>query len=267
MNLPYIFASIDVTNPMLFYAVGFCAVLTVALSKAGFGGAVPVGIPILMLVTTPRIALGVTLPLLLIIDVWVVFLSYKKINLRLLGIMSIFGLFGHWIGWNFFDYISNDALTLFIGSVSLLTVFAFFQRQFRGGTQFNQTPKDINSRMVWLRGGFWCSIAGVSSFISVSGGIPLQIFLLPYKLERSLYLGTAATFFFLLNLTKIPLYADLGILSREIFIVSLMLIPAVPVGVFIGRKISNLLSDQQFYLGLHIMLSLVGVKLLYDVFG
>ena len=105
MNFVPLMASLDVTNPALFLALAFCAALTTAISKAGFGGAVAIGIPILLLVTTPRIALGVTLPILLVIDVWVLYAMRDKINRQLLLIMTIFGMAGHGIGWAFFDYI------------------------------------------------------------------------------------------------------------------------------------------------------------------
>ena len=95
MNLSEIFFDLGIQNPTLFYAVGFIAVLVTALSKAGFGGAIAIGIPILLLVTTPRVALGVTLPILLTIDLWVVRSSYKKVNSQLLFIMLLFGLIGH----------------------------------------------------------------------------------------------------------------------------------------------------------------------------
>ena len=123
-------ASLDVTNTALFLALAFCAALTTAISKAGFGGAVAIGIPILLLVTTPRIALGVTLPILLVIDVWVLYVMRDKINRQLLVIMTIFGMAGHGIGWAFFDYISNDMLPAFIVGMSVLTDILFFISHF-----------------------------------------------------------------------------------------------------------------------------------------
>jgi uncharacterized membrane protein YfcA len=125
-----LFGAIGVATPFLFYAIGFIAVLITAVSKSGFGGAVALGIPVLILVTSPRIALAVTLPILLIIDIWVVFFSNNKINYKLLVIMLIFGLLGHGLGWYFFDYISNAALVTFIGSMSVLTAFLFFKKRF-----------------------------------------------------------------------------------------------------------------------------------------
>ena len=86
-----LFGAVGVVTPFLFYAIGFIAVLITAVSKSGFGGAVALGIPLLILVTSPRVALAVTLPILLIIDIWVVFFSSNKINYKLLTIMLIFG--------------------------------------------------------------------------------------------------------------------------------------------------------------------------------
>ena len=258
-------ASIDVTNPLLFFALAFCAALTTAISKAGFGGAVAIGIPILLLVTTPRIALGITLPVLLVIDVWVLFALRDKIHHRLLLIMTIFGMTGHAIGWAFFDYISNDLLTAFIGGISVFTAILFFKRRFRASSK--STDGEENILHMWRRGAFWCSLAGISSFISVTGGIPLQIYLLPYKLPRAFYVGTAAAFFFLLNLSKIPLYWNLGILNLDVAIISAILLPAIPLGIWLGKKVNHLLTDRQFYFALHVVLGITGLKLLLDVFS
>ena len=259
-----VLSSIDVVNPLLFFCLAFCAVLTTAVSKAGFGGAVAIGIPILLLVTTPRIALGITLPILLVIDVWVLLSFRNKINSKLFFIMTIFGMIGHFIGWAFFEHISNNMLTAFIGSMSVLTALLFFTR--KSNHSLKPLSQHHEKSKMWQRGAFWCSLSGISSFISVSGGIPLQIYLLPYKLKREFYVGTAAAFFFLLNLSKIPLYWDLGVLNLNVILVSLFLFPAIPLGVFLGKKINYLLTDKQFYFLLHVILGITGVKLLLGVF-
>ena len=46
-----LFAALEIAAPILFYFVGFIAVLVTAVSKSGFGGAVALGIPMLLLVT------------------------------------------------------------------------------------------------------------------------------------------------------------------------------------------------------------------------
>ena len=264
-----LFGAVGVGAPFLFYAIGFIAVLITAVSKSGFGGAVALGIPVLILVTSPRVALAVTLPILLIIDIWVVFFSNNKINYKLLVIMLIFGLLGHGLGWYFFDYISNAALVTFIGSMSVLTAFLYFKKRFLPVKIDLVAMPPLQNRPIalWSWGGFWCTLSGIASFISVSGGIPLQIFLLSCKVPRTVFIGSAGAFFFILNLTKVPLYWELDILSKSSLIISLLLLPAIPIGVILGRKISDLMTDQQFYLLLHFALGVVGLQLLVSVYA
>ena len=264
-----LFGAVGVATPLLFYAIGFIAVLITAVSKSSFGGAVALGIPVLILVTSPRIALAVTLPILLIIDIWVVFFSNNKINYKLLVIMLIFGLLGHGLGWYFFDYISNAALVTFIGSMSVLTAFLYFKKRFLPVKIDLVAMPPLQNRPIalWSWGGFWCTLSGIASFISVSGGIPLQIFLLSCKVPRTVFIGSAGAFFFILNLTKVPLYWELDILSKSSLIISLLLLPAIPIGVILGLKISDLMTDQQFYLLLHFALGVVGLQLLVSVYA
>ena len=215
------------------------------------------------LVTTPRVALGVTLPILLTIDLWVVRSSYKKVNLQLLFIMLLFGLIGHGVGWFYFDHISSDLLTAFIGFMSLLTVFLYFKS---GGYQKSNHTKKESIFSVWLRGSLWCSIAGVSSFVSTSGGVPLKFFFCDAKLTDRFISVRQPHFSLPSILQKIPLYADLNILSYESFLISMMLVPAIPFGIILARWVNRFLSDEKFYLWMHIILGVVGLQLLYRVF-
>ena len=185
MNFVPFLASLDVTNPALFLALAFCAALTTAISKAGFGGAVAIGIPILLLVTTPRIALGVTLPILLVIDVWVLFAMRDKINRQLLVIMTIFGMAGHGIGWAFFDYISNDMLTAFIGGMSVFTTILFFKRQFSPAPQ-SATASYPASHMWYTASNFFTSLPITTRHLCWHGG---GVFLLFKSIKTTAVLG------------------------------------------------------------------------------
>lgn len=60
-----------ITLPMA--AVGYLAVLSVAVSKSGFGGGIgSLAAPILLFVLPPKLALAVLLPIFLLIDIWVI---------------------------------------------------------------------------------------------------------------------------------------------------------------------------------------------------
>ena len=58
----------------------------------------------------------------------------------------------------------------------------------------------------------WMGLAGIASFVSLTGGIPSQIYLLPLKLPRAYYVGTMGWSFLLVNLAKLPFFVELGLL-------------------------------------------------------
>ena len=53
----------------------------------------------------------------------------------------------------------------------------------------------------------------------------------------------------------------------DVVMVAVLLLPAIPLGVLLGKKINQRLSDKQFYFALHVILGITGTKLLIDVFG
>ena len=121
------------------------------------------------------------------------------------------------------------------------------------------------NKTYWQRGFLWCGLSGVSSFISLSGGIPAQVFLLPHGLARQAFVGTLCVYFFVINIAKIPFYFEVGIFSVETLAVSALLVPAIPVGVFIGRWLNARMSDRIFYDISHAILLVMGGKLIFGL--
>ena len=122
------------------------------------------------------------------------------------------------------------------------------------------------SKRIFQRGAVWCGLSGISSFVSLSGGIPAQIFLLPHALPRQSFVGTLCVYFFVINMVKIPFYFEIGIFSESTLRISLWLLLVIPIGVFIGKWLNTHLSDQIFYDISHLGLLAMGAKLLLSIF-
>ena len=101
----------------------------------------------------------------------------------------------------------------------------------------------------------------MSSFVSLSGGIPAQVFLLPPGLARQAFVGTLSVYFFVINIAKIPFYTEIGIFTEETIQVSLWLALVIPVGVLIGRWLNQNMSDRIFYDISHLVLLGMGGRL------
>ena len=114
-----------VTSPELFWILAVLSVLAVSISKAGFGGALgSLSVPILLFVIPPKQAIGILLPLFLVIDIWVVYIWRNMLEKRILLVMCVFGILGQILGWFIFDYLNDQILTGLIGTIALITAFS-----------------------------------------------------------------------------------------------------------------------------------------------
>ena len=254
------------TSPEYFWFLAVLAVLAVSISKAGFGGALgSFSVPILLFALPPKLAIGVLLPLFLVTDVWVVYIWRKMLDKRILLIMCLFGLIGEVLGWLLFDYLNDQMLTGMIGAISIITALNYTLRRIRPGKRTSAEIATLVSKRIFQRGAIWCGLSGISSFVSLSGGIPAQIFLLPHALLRQAFVGTLSVYFFVINIAKVPFYAEIGIFSESTLTVSLWLLIVIPFGVFIGKWLNSHINDQIFYDISHLGLLAMGTKLVLSV--
>ena len=252
-------------TPVLFWLICFLSVTTLAISKSGFGGALgSISTPILLFVMPPKMALGVLLPIFLITDVWVVYIWRKHIHWRFVFMMCGFGIAGQLAGWLLFDWFSNSMLRGLIGTIGLLTALNYLRLRIWPQAEL---AEDVTKRLMarlWARAAGWCGLSGLASFVAFAGGIPAQIFLLPHRLARQVFVGTMSVYFLVTNVAKLPFYDDLGLIDASTLMISLMLVPFIPVGVYVGRWLNRVVSDQLFYHVTYSILFVMGLKLLSD---
>lgn len=102
-----------------------------------------------------------------------------------------------------------------------------------------------------IKGGFWCAVCEFTSFITHSGGPPLNVYTIPERLDKFIYMGTLAIFYTYVNYAKISPYWWLGQFNITNLSTSVTLLPVVPIGIFIGlwiqRRIDALLYLSCYY--------------------
>lgn len=250
-----------ITDPV-FYAVAIPAVIFVGLAKGGFVSALAMlGVPLITLVISPVQAAGIMLPILIAMDVFALW-AYRGVyhgrNLKILIPAAIVGI---GVGWATAAWVSADHVKVIVGLVALLfTLDYWIGHRTRDG-------KGVNP----LKGGFWGAVAGFTSFVSHAGGPPLQMYLLPQKLEPRLFVGTSVIFFTCVNWIKVIPYAALGQLDATNLTTSLVLSPLAPVSIFTGAWLVKKLDMEMFYRLAYLAIFAVSLKLIWDgaraVFG
>lgn len=239
-----------------FVTVAVIAVLVVGLSKAGLLGSLGmVGVPLLTLIMPARDAAGVMLPVLLAMDAIAVYAYRKEVNWKILWIMLPGAAVGTLIGWALWSVVSDAAVLLFVGVVTLLFILDAL-------LPLRKKLEGLAPSRPW--GAFWGGFAGFTSFISHTGGPPFQIYVLPQRLPPAVYSGTSAFFFAIVNSAKLIPYFFLGQLSVSNLSLSATLIPVGILGVLGGIFLVRRISMTLFYRVAYWLVFLLSLKLIWD---
>lgn len=239
-----------------FYLVAIPAVILFGLSKGGFSGLGTLGVPMLSLVASPVRAAAIVLPILIVQDwvsVWAFRRDFSSRNLIILIPASMIGVA---LGWLLAARVSDDAVRLAVGVISIAFVVYMLIRDRLGRAPVAKPGVPT--------GVLWGSLAGFTSFISHSGAPPFQVYVMPQYLKPRVFAGAATIFFAAVNLLKIPPYFLLGQFSRENLTVSAGLIPVAVLSTFAGVWLVRRVSAERFYAIILALTFLIGVKLTYD---
>ena len=249
--------------PIGFFVFGILATLLVAISKAGFGGAMgSLSLPLMLLVLSPGLALSVLLPIFLLCDFYVGWKYYRHAVRRIVIIMTLAACLGQVLGWLLYKQINAEILMFIIGALAVFTATRYFWRLYHPGENIGLARvalRHLRRRIDRALG--WMGLAGIASFISLTGGIPSQIYLLPLNLPRAYYVGTMGWSFLLVNLAKLPFFIELGLFDGASLTASLALAGFVPIGVALGLWLNRAMNDAWFYHISHFFLLLLGLQL------
>ena len=239
----------------LFYPIAVIALLIVGISKSGFGGGLGVlAVPLMSLIIPPPQAAAILLPLLIVMDwftVWHYRKSWDKRNLAILLPAAVVGIV---LGSLFFRYLTDAHIRILVGVLAILFVANYFLKR--------QNIKPHRADIP--RGLLWGTVAGFTSFGVHAGGPPVNIYVLPQRLEKSIFVGTTVVFFTIVNLIKVLPYMMLGQFSTGNLLTSAILAPLAPVGVWLGVKLHHKVNEKLFYTLCYIFLFITGLKLLHD---
>lgn len=154
--------------------------------------------------------------------------------------------------------ISDKTVTFLIGLMGV--VFCL-------NTWLRKGPVAAVARPSVGGGLFWGGLTGFTSFISHSGSPPFQVYVLPQKLPKAEFAGTATLVFALINLAKVVPYQDLRPYSSADLSAALVLIPFAIGGTFVGAYLTRRIPEGLFFRLIQIGLFAVSLKLIWSAVG
>jgi uncharacterized membrane protein YfcA len=228
----------------------------VGLSKGGLPGVGMLSVPLLALVISPVAAAVLLLPIYILSDIVGIWLYRREYSAKNLKVLIPAGVMGVLVGWSTASMVSDQMISLLIG---LLGIGFCLQRWIGSNGSAVATPSHP------VKGLIWGTLSGFTSFVSHAGAPPFQIYVLPQKLPKMIFAGTATILFAIVNLAKVIPYASLYPYSEETLQLSLILVPLAALGTVFGRWSIQHLSEKWFYKLVQIALFLISLRLVYSV--
>ena len=222
-----------------------CAVLgalMVGVSKSGITGLSILSVALFTHVfPSSKQASGLVLPLLIFGDIVAVLAYRKHTQWRYLWKLMPWTAAGVVLGYFALGHISDGTARILIGAIIVsLCALGYWRRYLGAQTQ------EATETWHWALGAALGIVAGFITLIANAAGPLMSIYLVAMRLPKMEFVGTAAVFFMVLNLFKVPFMVKLGLITPQSFEFNLALAPAVLLGAFAGRWLLMRINQQLF---------------------
>ena len=229
--------------------------LLIGMSKTGITGVGMMVVPLLANAFGGRPSVGLLLPILIFADVFAVswynrHAEWKHI-LRLIPWAFAGIITATIVGKSISDQTFNRLLAiLVIGGIGILVL-----QDIRSGKLKIPTSR-------WFAGGMGL-LGGFATMIGNAAGPLMSLYLLSMRLPKNSYIGTGAWFFFIVNVSKVPLHVwSWKTITISSFLLDTMMIPAIAAGAILGIWLVRLLPEK-YYRILVIVTTLLSALLLF----
>jgi uncharacterized membrane protein YfcA len=228
---------------------GALAAILVGFSKTGIPGVGILVVPILAAAFGGRQSIGIMLPMLIFGDYFAVFWYRRNAQWdKLIGLLPwvVVGLaVGTVMLWQTGLSKSNkDVIGMVIGILVLVMLGLVVLQRILGD---RLTPKSKSGAAVTG------VTAGFSTMVSNAAGPIMSLYLAALDMPKDQFMGTIAWYFFIINLSKLPVYFILShfipqepIVTKSSMLFNIEMLPVVIVGVFIGRWLLPRMSQKTF---------------------
>ena len=239
-----------------YYLIVSFSILLFAISKSGFsgGGLALISVTLLSITYGPLTAIAILMPMLIVCDVIALFLNRKRFEYKILWSIAPYSLLGVIIGTILFKFINLSMISIFIGSISLLYVLLNY---------LIADKKNLKKIPFYGSKSFWGALAGFTSFVLHSGGLPLNIYFMSIYNKKVQFVAGVVFSIALINLFKLIPYFYLEILNFEKLYNYLIFSPIAVIGVILGHWMNSKLSDNSFFTIINIFVVIGSLRLIY----
>ncbi len=224
----------DMTTLHYFY-FGLAAFL-VGVTKTSVGGVGILAVLLMALAIPGKASPGVLLPMLIAADIMAVIYYRRSCQWDILLKLLPLTLVGLAIGYVILRAAPDTNFERFIG----WTILAMLALDFGMSDAVRKhMPGPLMTGVAGV-------LAGAASMVANAAGPIFGIYLLQMGLSKAAFVGTRSWFFLVLNVLKVPLAAQLGLITVPSLTLNLTFLPVILVGAIVGYKVLKYININVF---------------------
>ena len=250
-----ILQSFELTN-MQWGLLILCGLMA-GMAKTGIAGIGMLIVPIMASIFDPKLSTGVLLPMLITADIVAAKHYRKDVDWKTLFKLMPWVAIGLACGVYVGGKISDDwfryliAIAIFIGLIPLLKK-----------RKKEKSPQPYAGKL-WIAALFGIA-AGFFTMVGNAAGALMSVYFLSMNVPKNRFIGTRAWFFFIVNVTKVPLHIFFWqTINNKTLTVDLVVVPVIIAGGLIGIKIVKMISEEKYRLFVIALIVVAALKLLF----
>ncbi|MCX4885354.1 sulfite exporter TauE/SafE family protein [Streptomyces sp. NBC_00847] len=226
-----------------FAALAFAALL-VGFSKTAVSGANTVSLAVFAAVLPARASTGVLLPILIVGDVLAVLTYRRHAHWPTLWRLFPAVAAGVAVGTLFLVWADDRVVRTSIGAILLLMAGVTVWR--RRTTEPDEEPDSVATKSGRVKARSYGVLGGFTTMVANAGGPVMSMYLMSAGFRKLGFLGTSAFFFLIVNVSKVPFSAGLGLIDGHSLLLDAALAVFVIPGAFFGKWAVNRINQRLF---------------------
>lgn len=227
-----------------FAALAFAALL-VGFSKTAVSGANTVSLAVFAAVLPARASTGVLLPILIAGDVLAVLTYRRHAHWPTLWRLFPAVAAGVVFGTLFLVWADDGIVRTSIGAILLLMAgVTMWRRRAREAT--GAEPDSVTSGKGRVKARSYGVLGGFTTMVANAGGPVMSMYLLSAGFRKLGFLGTSAFFFLIVNVSKVPFSAGLGLIDGRSLLLDAALVGFVVPGAVLGKWAVDRINQRLF---------------------
>lgn len=234
--------------------------LLIGVAKTGIPGVGILVVPIMAGVFAAKESVGVLLGILILADSFAAVLYRYKCRYKEILIMMPATITGVVLGACLMKKIDDQTLKPLIGIIVLVLLGV---RQLALILTGGNRDKIDSLSTHWIAASGFGFLAGLTSMLANAAGPVMMLYLLSMRLDKHLFVGTAAWYFFILNWLKVPFAIPLRMFTIQSLILDAATIPTIALGAALGVWLLHRIPQKVFETVIALLTAAAAVNLLF----